>query len=202
MMDIAVFISGSGTNLQTLIDKLHKDRDVDIDIKVVFSDNKDAYGLERAKKAGIPAISIKLKDSPDREAFDEKILDLMEQYEIELVVLAGYMKVLTPKFVQKYRNKILNIHPALLPSFPGSHGVKPALEYGVKVSGVTIHFVDEGVDTGPIVAQAAVPVLDDDDEKTLHARIQIEEHRLYPEVVKMYSEGKLKVVGRKVIINR
>jgi len=199
-MNIAVLASGSGTNLQALIDKLHLNKDVNIDITVVISDNKEAYALERAKKAGVPTIYVELKNFLNREAFDEEIMSLLEEYEVELVVLAGYMKVLTSKFVQQYRNRILNIHPALLPLFPGTHGVRDTLEYGVKVSGVTIHFVDEGVDTGPIIAQAAVPVYDDDDEESLHARIHVEEHRLYPEVVKMYADGRLKVVGRKVYI--
>jgi len=199
-MRIAVLASGSGTNLQAIIDKLHKNPDVDIEIAVVISDNKKAYALERARKAGIPAVFVDMKKFPSREAFDDEIDRILESYGVELVVLAGYMKILQPKFVRKWRNKILNIHPALLPSFPGMHAVRQALDYGVKVTGVTIHFVDEGVDTGPIIAQEPVRVRDDDTEETLLERIHQVEHRLYPEVIKLYAEGKIEVEGRKVRI--
>ena len=201
-MKIAVFVSGSGTNLQVLIDKLHLDKNVDIEIAVVISDRKKSYALERAKKAGIPGIYINVKRFPNREAFDAEIDRVLEEYGVELVVLAGYMKVFQTPFVRKYYGRLINIHPALLPSFPGTDGVGDTLEYGVKVGGVTIHFVDEGVDTGPIIAQAAVPVFYDDDKESLHARIQKHEHTLYPEVVKMYQEGRLEIVDRKVRIKQ
>lgn len=199
-MRIAVLASGSGTNLQAIIDKLHKNPNIDIEIAVVISDNRKAYALERARRAGIPAVFVDMKKFPSREAFDDEIDRILESYGVELVVLAGYMKVLQPKFVRKWRNKILNIHPALLPSFPGMHAVKQAIDYGVKVTGVTIHFVDEGVDTGPVIAQEPVRVRDDDTEETLLERIHQVEHRLYPEIIKLYAEGKIEVEGRKVRI--
>ena len=201
-MKIGVLASGSGTNLQAIIDKLHRDENMDIQIAVVISDNEHAYALERARRAGIPAVFIDMSKYPSREEFDEEIDKVLREYEVELVVLAGYMKVLQPPFVRKWRNRIMNIHPALLPSFPGTHAVRDALRYGVKITGVTIHFVDEGVDTGPIIAQVPVPVYDDDTEETLHNRIHVEEHKLYPEVIKLYAEGRISVRGRKVRIRR
>lgn len=201
-MRIAVLASGSGTNLQAIIDKLHKNPEVDIEIAVVISDNRRAYALERARKAGIPAIFVDMKRFPSREAFDDEIDRILESYGVELVVLAGYMKILQPKFVRKWRNRILNIHPALLPAFPGMHAVRQALDYGVKVTGVTIHFVDEGVDTGPIIAQEPVRVRDDDTEEALLERIHQVEHRLYPEIIRLYAEGKIEVEGRKVRIKK
>jgi len=201
-MKIGVLASGSGTNLQAIIDKLHRDENVDIQIAVVISDNEHAYALERARRAGIPAVFIDMSKYPSREEFDEEIDKVLREYEVELVVLAGYMKVLQPPFVRKWRNRIMNIHPALLPAFPGTHAVRDALRYGVKITGVTIHFVDEGVDTGPIIAQVPVPVYDDDTEETLHNRIHVEEHKLYPEVIKLYAEGRISVKGRKVRIRR
>jgi len=201
-MKIGVLASGSGTNLQAIIDKLHRDENVDIQIAVVISDNEHAYALERARRAGIPAVFIDMSKYPSREEFDDEIDKVLREYEVELVVLAGYMKVLQPPFVRKWRNRIMNIHPALLPAFPGTHAVRDALRYGVKITGVTIHFVDEGVDTGPIIAQVPVPVYDDDTEETLHNRIHVEEHKLYPEVIKLYAEGRISVRGRKVRIRR
>ncbi|HID56984.1 TPA: phosphoribosylglycinamide formyltransferase [Candidatus Poribacteria bacterium] len=201
-MKIGVLASGSGTNLQAIIDKLHKNEKVDVQIAVVISDNEHAYALERARKAGIPAVFIDMSRYPTREEFDEAIDRVLRRYGVELVVLAGYMKILQPPFVRKWRNRIMNIHPALLPSFPGTHAVRDALRYGVKITGVTIHFVDEGVDTGPIIAQIPVPVYDDDTEETLHNRIHVEEHKLYPEVIRLYAEGRISVRGRKVRVRR
>ena len=199
-MRIAVLASGGGTNLQTLINQLHRDDTSGIEISVVISDRGQAYALTRAKRAGIPTCVVRLKDFPNRNAFDAEISRIIDKHEVGLIVLAGFMKLFQPAFVQKYRNRIVNIHPALLPAFPGAHPVSDILAYGVKISGVTVHFVDEGVDSGPIIAQASVPVYDNDDEKSLHARIQVEEHRLYPQVIKRYAEGKLEVVGRKVVV--
>lgn len=201
-MKIGVLASGSGTNLQAIIDKLHKNEEIDIQIAVVISDNEHAYALERARRAGIPAVFIDMSKFPTREEFDEEIDRVLREYGVELVVLAGYMKILQPPFVRKWRNRIMNIHPALLPAFPGTHAVRDALRYGVKITGVTIHFVDEGVDTGPIIAQVPVPVYDDDTEETLHNRIHVEEHKLYPEVIRLYAEGRISVRGRKVRIKR
>jgi phosphoribosylglycinamide formyltransferase-1 len=199
-MKIAVLVSGSGSNLQALIARLHRDTTCDIEISVVISDRQTAYALTRATQAGIPTHVVRLRDFPDRNAFDAEISRVIDDYEAELIVLAGFMKVLQPKFVQKYRNCIINIHPSLLPAFPGAHPLPDALAYGVKVSGTTVHFVDEGLDTGPIIAQVSVPVYDNDNEESLHARIQIEEHQIYPKVVKWYAERKLEIVGRKVTV--
>ena len=199
-MKIGALASGSGSNLQTLINQLHCDESCKIEISVVISDRKKAYALTRAKNAGIPSYLVKAQDFPDRQAFDERISELLDAHDVDLIVLAGFMKLLQPAFVQKYRNRILNIHPALLPSFPGAHPVADTLAYGAKVSGVTVHFVDEGMDTGPIIAQKSVPVFDDDDEESLHARLQAEEHKLYPTVIKWYAENRISFAGRKVIV--
>jgi phosphoribosylglycinamide formyltransferase-1 len=137
---------------------------------------------------------------PDRAAFDEAVAGVLDEWGVELVCLAGYMRLLSPEFVRRYRGRILNVHPALLPTFPGLHAQRQALEHGVKVSGATVHFVDEGVDTGPIVLQSAVPVLEGETEASLTARILVEEHRLYPEAIRLYAEGRLEVVGRRVSI--
>ena len=168
---------------------------------VVIGDRKKAYALTRARNAGVPTYSVDAKDFPNREGFDAEISRLIEVHDTEVIVLAGYMKLFQPPFVRKYRNRIINIHPSLLPAFPGAHAVPDTLKYGVKITGITVHFVDEGIDTGPIIAQVPVRVLDGDDEESLHARIQVEEHRLYPQVIKWHAEGKLKVSGRKVILS-
>lgn len=199
-MKIAVLVSGSGTNLQTLIEQLHQEPGSGIDIAVVISDRGGIYALTRAERAGIPTRVVKTQDFKHRVDFDAAISQQIEHFAAELVVLAGFMKLFQPPFVRKYRNRILNVHPTLLPAFPGAHPIADTLAYGVKVAGVTVHFVDEGVDSGPIIAQTAVPVFDTDDEESLHARIQIEEHKLYPQVIKWYAQGKLKIEGRKVSV--
>ncbi len=198
-MKIAVLASGSGTNLQNLIVQLHRDKKCHIEIAVVISDRKNAYALQRAKRAGIPQEIIRSQDFKNRTEFDAAIAQKIQDYDIDLIVLAGYMKLFQPPFVRQFQNKIINIHPSLLPAFPGAHAIADTLAYGVKVSGVTVHFVDEGVDTGPIIAQAAVPVYEDDDEETLHHRIQIEEHKLYPQVIKNYAQGKIIVQDHSVV---
>ena len=199
-MKIAVLVSGSGTNLQTLIEQLHQEPGSGIDIAVVISDRGGIYALTRAERAGIPTRVVKSQDFKHRVDFDAAISQQIEHFAAELVVLAGFMKLFQPPFVRKYRNRILNVHPTLLPAFPGAHPIADTLAYGVKVAGVTVHFVDEGVDSGPIIAQTAVPVFDTDDEESLHARIQIEEHKLYPQVIKWYAQGKLKIEGRKISV--
>ena len=198
-MKIAVLVSGSGTNLQTLIEQLHQDETSGIEIAVVISDRKKAYALTRAERAEIPTQIVRTQDFENRIAYDTEIERHIENYAAELIVLAGFMKLFQPPFVRKYRNRIINVHPSLLPAFPGATPVADTLAYGVKVTGVTVHFVDEGVDTGPIIAQTVVPVYDTDDEESLHKRIQIEEHRLYPQMIKRYAQGTLEVKGRKVI---
>ena len=199
-MKIAVLASGSGTNLQALIDQLHHDKNSGVEIAVVISDRRKAYALTRAKEAGIPTHVVRVRDFPDRDAFDAEISKILDKCGVKLIVLAGFMKLFQPAFVRKYRNRIMNIHPSLLPAFPGAHSVPDTLAYGAKVSGVTVFFIDEGIDTGPIIAQASVPVFDDDDEESLFKRIHIEEHKLYPQVVRWYAEDKLEVVGRKVLV--
>ena len=199
-MKIAVLVSGSGTNLQTLIEQLHQDETSGIEIAVVISDRRKAYALTRAKRASIPTHVVKTQDFKNRVDFDAEISSLIDDYAVELIVLAGFMKLFQPPFVEKYQNRIINVHPALLPAFPGAHPIADTLAYGVKITGVTVHFVDEDVDTGPIIAQSVVPVLDTDDQASLHDRIQVEEHKLYPEVIKWYAQGRLKVQGRKVIV--
>ena len=199
-MKIAVLASGSGTNLQALIDQIHQDENSGVEIAVVMSDRRKAHALTRAKKAGIPAHVVRVRDFPDRDTFDAEISKILDRCEVELIVLAGFMKLFQPAFVRKYRNRIINIHPSLLPAFPGAHPVRDTLTYGVKIGGVSVFFVDEGVDAGPIIAQVSVPVFDDDDEESLLKRVHIEEHKLYPQVIRWYAAGVLEVVDRKVIV--
>ena len=194
---IAVLISGSGSNLQAIIDAAERG-EIPCRVGIVISNKADAYGLVRAKKHGIPTEVVDHRAFPDREAFDAKLVEIIRGSGAELVCLAGFMRVLTPVFVHAFPNRILNIHPALLPSFPGTHGPGQALAYGVRFSGCTVHFLDEGVDTGPIIVQAIVPVYDDDTEETLAARILVQEHRIYPMAIRLYFSGKLKLEGRKV----
>ncbi|MCM8779295.1 MAG: phosphoribosylglycinamide formyltransferase [Candidatus Omnitrophica bacterium] len=198
-MKIAVFCSGRGTNLQAIIEAV-KCGEIKAEIALVISDNRDAYALVRAKEAGIETLVIEPKDFPTRKDFEKEIIKHLERKKIDLICLAGFMRMLSPDFVQRYRNRILNIHPALLPSFKGTQGVKDALEYGVKITGPTVHFVDEKVDHGPIILQAAVEVRDDDTEETLAERIHQEEHRIYPQAIKLFVEGRLKIEGRRVKI--
>jgi phosphoribosylglycinamide formyltransferase-1 len=194
---LGVLASGRGSNLQAILDTIEAGR-CPARVAVVVSDRKDALALERARRAGASAMHLDPKAYPDRAAFDEAVAEVLDQYATELVCLAGYMRVLSVEFVRRFPGRILNVHPALLPAFPGLHAQRQALEHGVKVAGATVHFVDQGVDTGPIVLQSAVPVLDDDTEETLAARILVEEHRLYPEAIRLYAEGRLRVEGRRV----
>ncbi|MDP2929512.1 MAG: phosphoribosylglycinamide formyltransferase [Candidatus Omnitrophota bacterium] len=196
-MNIAVLCSGNGTNLQAIIDSV-KAGYIPAKIELVISDKKEAFALERAKKAGIETITLDKKDYKSREEFDKDIIRRLKKSSIELVVLAGFMRLLSPRFIREYKDKILNIHPALLPSFKGTHGVKDALDCGVKVTGVTVHFVDEHLDNGPIILQKYVDIKDDDTEETLLERVHKEEYRIYPEAIKLFVEGKLKIEGRKV----
>lgn len=192
MLNIGVLISGRGSNLQALID-------ASLNIVVVISDKADAFGLERARQHKIEAVHLNPKQYKDKNTYELEIVKLFQKHQVDLVCLAGYMRIVGPVLLEHYQGKMINIHPALLPSFPGLHAQRQALEHGVKVSGVTVHFVDEGCDTGPIILQAAVPVLDNDTEETLSARILEQEHKIYPQAVKLFAEGKLKIVGRKVL---
>jgi phosphoribosylglycinamide formyltransferase-1 len=197
---LGVLVSGSGSNLQSIIDHVEKGL-LDAEIRIVISNNPSAFALERAARHGIPTETVIHTDYADREAFDRKLVGILRSRSVDLVILAGFMRVLSPFFLREFRMRVMNIHPALLPSFPGLHGQKKAWDYGVKFSGCTVHFADEGVDTGPIIIQAVVPVLDDDTEDTLAARILKEEHRIYPQAIQYFAQGRLTVSGRKVRIS-
>ena len=196
---IGVLISGSGTNLQAIIDAIEAEK-LDATIQLVLSNRADAYGLVRATNHGILSEVLDHKQFPSREAFDEAVVDHLQARGVEHVVLAGFMRLLSPVFVKAYSNRIMNIHPALLPAFPGLHVQRKALEYGVRFSGCTVHFVNEECDEGPIIIQAVVPVFPDDTEESLADRILRQEHRIYPRAIQLYSEGRLRVAGRKVFV--
>jgi phosphoribosylglycinamide formyltransferase-1 len=200
-LKIAVLVSGRGSNLQAIIDAIESGK-VSATIAIVISDKKDAYALVRAQKHGIKTLFIDPKEFKTREDYDKRIVEHLQKEDVELVALAGFMRILSPYFVNAYKNRIMNIHPALLPSFPGLHGQKQAVDYGVKVSGATVHFVDEGCDTGPIILQVPVRVEDDDTEETLSARILEQEHKIYPLAIQLYAEGRLEIIGRKVKIKQ
>jgi len=197
---IGVLVSGSGTNLQAIIDEIAAKR-LDAKIEVVLSNKADAYGLVRAKNHGIATEVLDHKQFPSREAYDQAVVDLLRARDVELVVLAGFMRLLSPVFVKAYSNRIMNIHPALLPSFPGLHVQKKAVDHGVRFSGCTVHFVNEECDEGPIIIQAVVPVFPDDTDEVLAARILKQEHRIYPRAIQLYAEGKLRVEGRRVLVD-
>lgn len=199
MLAVAVLVSGSGSNLQALLDASAGDPGFGARIVVVISDRPGVSALERATRAGVPAEVVRWVEFGDRESFSAAICDTAERYGAEALILAGFMRILSPTAIDRYPNRIINIHPALLPAFPGAHAVPAALAHGVKVSGVSVHFVDDEVDHGPIIAQRAVPVQADDSEETLHARIRKEEHLLLPQVVKAFAAGRLRVDGRRVI---
>lgn len=194
-----VLVSGRGSNLQAVLDRI-ADGYLPLEIGVVISDKADAYALERAANVGIKTVVVARKECASKEEFEDRIHAALVEAGCELVVLAGFMRILSGNFVSKWHNKIINIHPALLPSFPGLDGQGQALEYGVKFTGCTVHFVDEGTDTGPIILQKVVPVLDDDTHDTLAARILKQEHKAMPEALKLWAEGKLVIEGRKVKI--
>ena len=194
-----MLISGSGSNLQAILDARSADPLFPAEPVVVISDRHGAGGLLRATAAGVPIEVITWADYPSREAFTSALCDALDRFGVELVVLAGFMRILSTEAVERFPDAILNIHPALLPAFPGAHGVEEALAFGVKQTGVTVHFVDEQVDHGPIIAQQAVPVLDTDTAETLHARLQAIEHQLYPECVAAAAAGRLSISGRTVV---
>ncbi|MBI3027964.1 MAG: phosphoribosylglycinamide formyltransferase [Candidatus Rokubacteria bacterium] len=196
---IGVLASGRGSNLQAIIDAIEAGK-LDCRLAVVVSDRADAQALERALKHGLKGVFADPKAYPSREAFDQAVLAVLAEHRVELVCLAGYMRILTTAFVRALSGRIMNIHPALLPSFPGLHAQRQAFQYGAKVSGATVHFVDEGVDTGPIICQAAVPVREDDTEETLAARILEQEHQLYPRAIRLYAEGRISIIGRRVLV--
>lgn len=194
-MRVAVFASGSGTNLQAIIDA-----DIQtIEIAVVFTNNPDAYAIERAKKHNIPVEIIDHKNYKTREEYEKHIIEVLDPYKLNLIVLAGFMRIFSTVFVRAYKNKIVNIHPALLPSFPGINAGRQALEYGVKYTGVTVHFVDERVDAGPIILQSVVEIEDEDTEDTLLQKIHEVEHRIYSKAIEFISSGEIEIIGRRVI---
>jgi len=196
---VAVFLSGRGSNFLAIHDSVKKG-DINAEISLVFSNKKEAPGLLHAKKRDLETLYSNPKDFDSKEAYDNKIIDEINKRDIDLICLAGYMKILTPGLCNEFENKIMNIHPALLPSFPGLHVQKKAIDWGVRFSGATVHFVTADVDMGPIVLQAVVPVFQDDTEESLSDRILEQEHKIYPQAVKLYFEGKLLIKGRKVII--
>lgn len=194
---IAVLASGRGSNLLAIMQAI-TDGAIDGEIAVVLSDKESAMALEHARKAGIPAYHVNPKAFADKAEYEAKLLDYIAQADCQLICLAGYMRILSAYFVGNAPCPIMNIHPALLPSFPGLHGQKQALDYGVKVAGCTVHFVDEGMDSGAIILQKTVPVLDNDTEDTLSARILVQEHKAYPEAIQLFAQGRLELDGRSV----
>ncbi|MDI6731500.1 MAG: phosphoribosylglycinamide formyltransferase [Candidatus Margulisbacteria bacterium] len=197
LTNLGVLVSGRGSNLQAVIDACESGR-IPAKVSIVISNNPQAYGLERAKKHKIPTAIIDPNQVKDKNTYELEIVKNLKQHAVQLVCLAGYMRIVGPVLLEHFTGKMINIHPALLPSFPGLHGQKQALDHAVKVSGATVHFVDEGCDTGPIILQAAVPVMDNDTEESLSARILEQEHKLYPQAIKLIAEGKIRVEGRKV----
>lgn len=198
-MNIAVFASGNGTNLQAIIDAVSCGK-IKAKIALVVSDNKNAYALERAKKAEIEIFILNPKGFKKREDYDKEIIKELKKKNVQLIILAGFMRLVSTHFVKQYKHKIMNIHPALLPSFKGTHGIKDAFEYGVKKTGATVHFVDRELDRGPIILQESVDVDENDTLDTLEEKIHKVEHKLYPEAIKLFTENKLKIENRKVKI--
>ncbi len=196
-LPIGVLISGSGTNLQAIIDKIEQGV-LDAEIKVVISNTPEAYGLVRAQKHDIPCEVIEHNNFSSRKEHEKRIIEVLNSFDVEVVILAGYMRLLSPFMVRTYPYKILNIHPAILPSFKGTDGQKQATEYGVKISGATVHFVDEHLDHGPIIIQSAVPVYFEDNTETVAERILKTEHRIYPQAIQWLAEDRIKVIDRKV----
>lgn len=199
-LTLGVLISGSGSNLQAILDRIAEGR-IDCRIGVVLSNDPAAKGLDRARTAGVAVRAIAHQAFQSREAFEQAVTAELEAHGVELVVLAGFMRVLSPWFVRRWSMRLVNIHPALLPAFPGVHGQKQAWDYGVRFAGCTVHFVDEGTDTGPIILQAVVPVSPDDDEARLAERILAAEHRTFPQALQWIAEGRVRVEGRRVRID-
>ncbi|MDD4980626.1 MAG: phosphoribosylglycinamide formyltransferase [Candidatus Omnitrophica bacterium] len=197
-MNIAVFASGRGTNFGAIIRAVKKGR-IKANLALLVCDNPKAGAIGRAKRAGIKVALLKREDCADKKDFEAGIIRHLEENKIDLIVLAGFMRILSPEFVIKYLGRILNIHPALLPSFKGTESIKDAFDYGVKVTGVTVHFVDEKMDHGPIILQKAVNIENDETPESLEKKIHSIEHRLYPEAIRLYTEGKLKIEGRRVL---
>ena len=197
VINLGVLASGRGSNLQSIMDACSRGH-IPARVAAVISDQADAYALERARLANIPAVHIKPEDFSNKVLYESAIRETLFKHGVELVCLAGYMRLVGKTLLEAFPNQVMNIHPALLPAFPGLHGQRQAWEYGVKYSGCTVHFVDEGMDTGPIILQVVVPVLDDDTEESLAARILEQEHLIYPAAIGLYARGRLQLCGRKV----
>jgi phosphoribosylglycinamide formyltransferase-1 len=198
MTAIGVLVSGGGSNLQAILDAQKRDALGGGEVRLVVSNVAGVSALDRARAVGVPVRTLPHRDFASREAFDDALVAVLREAGIELVALAGFMRIVTARLLDAFPHRVVNVHPALLPAFPGMHAQKQALAYGAKVSGCTLHFVDGGTDTGPIIAQAAVPILDGDDERSLSARILAEEHKLYPQVLRAICEGRVTVDGRRV----
>jgi len=199
-ISLGMLISGSDSNLQAIIDAIEEKR-LDAVIRVVISNKADAFGLVRAKNHKIATEVVDHRKFPSREAYDQALIEILQFRQVELVILAGFMRLLSPLFVRTFSNRIMNIHPSLLPAFPGLHVQRQAVQYGVRFTGCTVHFVNEECDEGPIIIQAAVPLFPDDTEESLSARILKEEHHIYPRAIQLYGEGRLHVVGRRVLVD-
>jgi len=198
-MNIAIFASGRGTNFAAIVRAKRKGI-IKADLSLLVCDNPKAGVLSKAKRAGVKILLVERENFPCKKDFENKILQNLEKEKIDLIVLAGFMRILSPDFVRKHKGRIINIHPALLPSFKGTEAIKDAFDYGVKSTGVTVHFVDEQMDHGPIILQETVKIKEDDTLKSLEERIHKTEHRIYPQAIKLFLEGKLKIAGRKVNI--
>ena len=198
-LKLAILASGSGTNLQSIIDQCQQGR-LDAEICLVLSNNPGAGALERAEQAGINNVCINHREFNSREDFDQAVVVALQKAGAELIVLAGFMRIISAVFLQAFPQRIINIHPALLPAFPGLHVQQQALDYGARFSGCTVHIVDGGIDTGPIIAQAVVPILPNDSEETLAARILEQEHKIYPQVIQWFAEGRVTIKKRQVLI--
>lgn len=207
LINLAVLVSGRGSNMEAILESIRNGTNKSVKPCVVISNKRDARALDIARSYGVQTIFV---DDEEKKGasweYDSKIAQSLKEHDVTaengLVCLAGFMRIISREFVHAYKGRMMNVHPALLPSFPGLHAQKQAFDYGVKISGCTVHFVDEGVDTGPIIIQAAVEARDDDTEETLEARILEQEHRIYPEAVRLFAEGRLSVDGRRVRIRR
>ncbi len=199
MKRFAVLASGNGSNLQAIIDAVKKKK-IGAQLVLVFSDKPDAFALSRAKKASIPSVTLSPKEFDTRQAFDIAVLAILRAHKVDFVVLAGYMRLLSPEFIEAYADKILNVHPSLLPSFKGTHAIKDAFDAGVKITGPTVHFVVEAMDAGAIIAQQAVEVTAKDTLDTLTTKIHAAEHLIYPKVIDLFAKGKVKLTNGKVKI--
>lgn len=196
---LGILCSGNGSNLQAILDAIQRG-ELETTVGIVLSDNPKAVALQRAQKAGVPYVCVNRKSYATREAFEAALLKELQAHKVTVVILAGFMRILSGQFVQAYRNKILNLHPSLLPSFVGAHAYQDALAYGAKVTGCTVHFVDENLDAGPIILQKAVPIHEDDTPETLIARIHEQEHLLFPKAIALLLADKLRIEGRRVHI--